>query len=199
MPPASMDFEDASSSAADLAEAEPVLNQDDDDENEEVVMAEALESQEEEEELSATRSSSRKRGTQSSNENDDDDGEEEEEQEEFDEEEEEETPKKKRKTSETAAVQEKENNGRKGKRKAGGGRPLSDQSASPGINAALKSHRNVNEKGKPPEAGIIQKIYVENFMCHKKMSTDLCRNVNFIYGQNGSGKVRQVRFCRKSE
>ncbi|KAL3906961.1 MAG: hypothetical protein SGILL_009066, partial [Bacillariaceae sp.] len=58
--------------------------------------------------------------------------------------------------------------------------------------------RNVNEVGKPAEAGIIQKIYVENFMCHKKMSTDLCRNVNFIYGQNGSGKsaiLAAIQIC----
>jgi len=27
-------------------------------------------------------------------------------------------------------------------------------------------------------------------MCHRKLTVDLCRNVNFIYGQNGSGKVR---------
>ena len=48
--------------------------------------------------------------------------------------------------------------------------------------------RNTNEKGKPAEAGIIQEVYVENFMCHRKLSVKLCRNVNFIHGQNGSGK-----------
>jgi hypothetical protein len=62
--------------------------------------------------------------------------------------------------------------------------------SSPNINAALNGHRNLNAIGKPPEAGIILKIYVENFMCHRKLTVDLCRNVNFIYGQNGSGKVR---------
>ncbi len=31
-------------------------------------------------------------------------------------------------------------------------------------------------------------MYVENFMCHRKLSVKLCRNVNFIHGQNGSGK-----------
>jgi hypothetical protein len=68
-------------------------------------------------------------------------------------------------------------------------RPSSSSST---INAALNGHRNVNAVGKPPEAGIILKIYVENFMCHRKLTVDLCRNVNFIYGQNGSGKVRSL-------
>lgn len=40
---------------------------------------------------------------------------------------------------------------------------------------------------KSPEAGIITKVYCENFMCHKKLTVDLCPNVNFINGQNGSG------------
>lgn len=42
--------------------------------------------------------------------------------------------------------------------------------------------------GRPAEAGIIRKIEVEHFMCHRKLHIDLCRNVNFIHGQNGSGK-----------
>lgn len=48
--------------------------------------------------------------------------------------------------------------------------------------------RHTNPTGKPAEAGIIQEVYVENFMCHRKMTVKLCRNVNFIHGQNGSGK-----------
>jgi chromosome segregation ATPase len=57
---------------------------------------------------------------------------------------------------------------------------------------------NVNAAGKPPEAGIIKSIYVENFMCHRKFTLDLCRNVNFIYGQNGSGKsaiLAAIQIC----
>jgi len=54
-------------------------------------------------------------------------------------------------------------------------------------NSPMKD-RHTNEKGKPAEAGIIQEVYVENFMCHRKLSVKLCRNVNFIHGQNGSGK-----------
>ena len=50
-----------------------------------------------------------------------------------------------------------------------------------------KIFRPINPVGKPAEAGIIKRVYVENFMCHRKLTIDLCRNVNFIHGQNGSG------------
>jgi len=52
--------------------------------------------------------------------------------------------------------------------------------------------------GSPAEAGIIKQVYVENFMCHQKLNVDLCRNVNFIIGQNGSGKsaiLAAIRIC----
>jgi RecF/RecN/SMC N terminal domain len=48
------------------------------------------------------------------------------------------------------------------------------------------------------EAGIIKQIYVENFMCHRKLRVDLNRNVNFISGQNGSGKsaiLAAIQIC----
>lgn len=38
------------------------------------------------------------------------------------------------------------------------------------------------------EAGQIMKVYVENFMCHRKFSFKLGRHLNFITGRNGSGK-----------
>ena len=61
-----------------------------------------------------------------------------------------------------------------------------------GVNKAAVSSpmtdRHTNPTGKPAEAGIIKEVYVENFMCHRKMTVKLCRNVNFIHGQNGSGK-----------
>ncbi|XP_071732184.1 structural maintenance of chromosomes protein 6B-like [Rutidosis leptorrhynchoides] len=38
------------------------------------------------------------------------------------------------------------------------------------------------------QAGIITKIRVENFMCHSNMEIELGDRVNFITGQNGSGK-----------
>lgn len=58
--------------------------------------------------------------------------------------------------------------------------------------------RTINPSGKPPEAGVIKKVYVENFMCHRKLTVDLCRNVNFIHGQNGSGKsavLAAIQIC----
>ncbi|KAL9181634.1 hypothetical protein ACHAXT_010439 [Thalassiosira profunda] len=64
--------------------------------------------------------------------------------------------------------------------------------------ASPLADRHVNPTGKPAEAGIISKVYVENFMCHRKLSVDLCRNVNFIHGQNGSGKsaiLAAVQVC----
>lgn len=38
------------------------------------------------------------------------------------------------------------------------------------------------------ESGHIVRIYVENFMCHKKLTVDFGRHVNFVTGENGSGK-----------
>ena len=69
------------------------------------------------------------------------------------------------------------------------------------VDALYKSplrERTLNHEGKPPEAGVISKIYVENFMCHRKLTVDLCRNVNFIHGQNGSGKsaiLAAIQIC----
>ena len=48
--------------------------------------------------------------------------------------------------------------------------------------------RALNRPGELAQVGIIQQILVENFMCHRKLRVDLCRNINFIHGQNGSGK-----------
>ncbi|KAN0038923.1 hypothetical protein ACTA71_001115 [Dictyostelium dimigraforme] len=39
-----------------------------------------------------------------------------------------------------------------------------------------------------PEAGIIESITLENFMCHQHFKLEFCSNVNFIAGENGSGK-----------
>jgi len=58
--------------------------------------------------------------------------------------------------------------------------------------------RAINKPGRPPEAGVIDRIYAENFMCHQKMSIDLNRQVNFIHGQNGSGKsaiLHAIQIC----
>ncbi|XP_076932337.1 structural maintenance of chromosomes protein 6B-like [Bidens hawaiensis] len=42
--------------------------------------------------------------------------------------------------------------------------------------------------GSALRAGIVTKIRVENFMCHSHMEIDMGDRVNFITGQNGSGK-----------
>lgn len=36
--------------------------------------------------------------------------------------------------------------------------------------------KKVNISGKPAEAGIIKRVQVENFMCHRKLTVDLCPN-----------------------
>ncbi|GKY99180.1 structural maintenance of chromosomes protein 6 [Mayamaea pseudoterrestris] len=50
----------------------------------------------------------------------------------------------------------------------------------------------------PAEAGIIKNIYLENFMCHRKLSIDFCPNANFVNGANGSGKsaiLAAIQIC----
>mmetsp|Transcript_28066 Transcript_28066/g.41456 ORF Transcript_28066/g.41456 Transcript_28066/m.41456 type:complete len:1167 (+) Transcript_28066:53-3553(+) len=58
--------------------------------------------------------------------------------------------------------------------------------------------RVINRPGKPASVGIIQSIHVENFMCHRKLTVKLNQNVNFISGQNGSGKsaiLAAIQIC----
>jgi hypothetical protein len=48
------------------------------------------------------------------------------------------------------------------------------------------------------EMGVIEEIYCENFMCHQKMIISLGRNINFITGENGSGKsaiIAALQIC----
>lgn len=70
---------------------------------------------------------------------------------------------------------------------------LSDDNA---VSAARGRKKSNAGPGKVAEAGIIKSIYCENFMCHRKLRVDLNRNVNFIYGQNGSGTSNKapIRF-----
>ncbi|CBJ48924.1 smc-like protein [Ectocarpus siliculosus] len=53
-----------------------------------------------------------------------------------------------------------------------------------------RSQRGKKRKRKTeqPEAGVVLKVHVSNFMCHRKLSVPLCKHVNFINGRNGSGK-----------
>ncbi|XP_060667435.1 structural maintenance of chromosomes protein 6A isoform X1 [Ziziphus jujuba] len=39
-----------------------------------------------------------------------------------------------------------------------------------------------------PMAGVVKRIRLENFMCHSHLEIELGDSVNFITGQNGSGK-----------
>lgn len=41
----------------------------------------------------------------------------------------------------------------------------------------MKSKKGGKEGAKSSEAGIVLKIYVQNFMCHRKLSVPLCRRV----------------------
>jgi hypothetical protein len=96
---------------------------------------------------------------------------------------------------------ENENNGRR--QAASSRRPKTstddgDEAAATSANGSYFGDRHINEANKPAEAGVISRIYVENFMCHQKLTVDLCRNVNFIYGQNGSGKsaiLAAIQIC----
>ena len=74
---------------------------------------------------------------------------------------------------------------------------LNDDEDQSSLNTPSKFTK-VNKPGKPAEAGVIREVYVENFMCHRKLTVKLCRNVNFINGQNGSGKsaiLASIQIC----
>ncbi|CAI5739023.1 unnamed protein product [Hyaloperonospora brassicae] len=46
--------------------------------------------------------------------------------------------------------------------------------------------------------GIVEEIYCENFMCHRKLRVVLCPHTNFITGENGSGKsaiIAALQIC----
>jgi type IV secretory pathway VirB10-like protein len=42
------------------------------------------------------------------------------------------------------------------------------------------------------EAGVILRVYMENFMCHRLLDLELGKHVNFITGDNGSGECREL-------
>ncbi|KAJ2715744.1 Structural maintenance of chromosomes protein 6, partial [Coemansia sp. D1744] len=39
-----------------------------------------------------------------------------------------------------------------------------------------------------PSIGIVERVELTDFMCHEHADVNLCHKVNFITGQNGSGK-----------
>jgi hypothetical protein len=107
----------------------------------------------------------------------------------------------------TTSDKENENNGRRqaassssrrSRTNTDDGGDEAETAAATSADSSYFGDRNINKANKPPEAGVISRIYVENFMCHQKLTVDLCRNVNFIYGQNGSGKsaiLAAIQIC----
>jgi hypothetical protein len=48
------------------------------------------------------------------------------------------------------------------------------------------------------EMGVVEEIYCENFMCHRKLRVVLNPRINFITGENGSGKsaiIAAIQIC----
>ena len=54
-------------------------------------------------------------------------------------------------------------------------------------NAADDDEENTSGKDQH-EAGQILRIYLEDFMCHRKFDISFGRHLNFVTGLNGSGK-----------
>ncbi|KAJ8018107.1 Structural maintenance of chromosomes protein 6 [Holothuria leucospilota] len=52
----------------------------------------------------------------------------------------------------------------------------------------LSQLNDISVLGTDADHGIIDKIYLKNFMCHGKLEFTFGPNVNFVVGRNGSGK-----------
>ncbi|KAG9669567.1 DNA repair protein Rad18, partial [Aureobasidium melanogenum] len=52
----------------------------------------------------------------------------------------------------------------------------------------VQRHYQRNKENRAAEQGIIEDVYMENFMCHSKLRIQLGPLINFIIGHNGSGK-----------
>jgi len=52
----------------------------------------------------------------------------------------------------------------------------------------VQQHYQRNTENKAAEQGVIEEVYMENFMCHGKLRIQLGPLINFIIGHNGSGK-----------
>ena len=48
--------------------------------------------------------------------------------------------------------------------------------------------RTKSDESKQHHKNLLQEITVTNFMCHKELKLNFGERVNFIVGQNGSGK-----------
>ena len=56
--------------------------------------------------------------------------------------------------------------------------------------SSSKAVKNSSENGglDPADPGQVIEVYVENFMCHRKMTVKFGQHVNFVTGSNGSGQ-----------
>ncbi|OWZ10122.1 Structural maintenance of chromosomes protein, partial [Phytophthora megakarya] len=62
----------------------------------------------------------------------------------------------------------------------------------------LRQLHRVSPRQIHTEMGVVQEIYCENFMCHRKLRVTLSPHINFITGENGSGKsaiVAAIQIC----
>ncbi|EGC31844.1 hypothetical protein DICPUDRAFT_39291 [Dictyostelium purpureum] len=64
----------------------------------------------------------------------------------------------------------------------------SDSDDSDAENTKIREEAELRKLSTDPEAGIIESITLENFMCHRHFHISFGSNVNFISGENGSGK-----------
>ena len=66
------------------------------------------------------------------------------------------------------------------------GKRSSDETKS--VSKRVKSMIAASNSERVGECGIIERVCMTNFMCHKKLEVELGQNVNLILGRNGSGK-----------
>ncbi|KAJ2747378.1 Structural maintenance of chromosomes protein 6 [Coemansia sp. BCRC 34301] len=52
----------------------------------------------------------------------------------------------------------------------------------------VRGKQSQEHRSNEPEIGIVESVEIVDFMCHEKATVNLCPKVNFITGQNGSGK-----------
>lgn len=63
------------------------------------------------------------------------------------------------------------------------GAPAGDEDDDDGVEDI---HLSKKQKKDESDAGIIERIVLENFMCHKHLDVAFGNNINFIVGVNGS-------------